>query len=155
MKKKIISFIIGAAIIGFTATTVYASTILNITLDGTYNYDKCNEVFEMVNSERSKAGSSKLQLDYELTKKAQTRARETALYFSHTRPNGDEALSSLGANGENIAAGSSTAAGVMNQWMTSSGHKANILNNDFTYTGVAIAESSTYGKIFVEVFVKK
>lgn len=155
MKKKIITIVLGVFLLVFTATTVYASTLLNISLDGTYNYDKCNEVFDLVNSERSKAQVSSLQLDYELTKKAQIRAREAALYFSHTRPNGDDALSSLGANGENIAAGSSTASGVMNQWMTSSGHKANILNKSFKSIGIGSFTTKSGATYWVQVFSTK
>ena len=55
---------------------------------------------------------------------------------------------------ENIA-GNQNLSGAVEAWMNSENHKSNILDSEFNYTGIAIAESSTYGKIFVEVFVKK
>ena len=39
--------------------------------------------------------------------------------------------------------------------MNSSGHKANILNNSFNYTGIGVVSSSKYGKIFVQMFIGK
>ena len=53
---------------------------------------------------------------------------------------------------ENIA-GNQNLSGAVEAWLNSESHKSNILNNDFNYTGVAIVDSDTYGKIFVEVFV--
>lgn len=55
---------------------------------------------------------------------------------------------------ENIA-GNQNLSGAIEAWMNSENHKSNILDGEFNYTGIAIAESSTYGKIFVQVFVKK
>jgi uncharacterized protein YkwD len=56
--------------------------------------------------------------------------------------------------GENIA-GNKNLAGAVEAWMNSENHKSNILSSEFNYTGVAIVESQTYGKIFVEIFAKK
>ena len=54
--------------------------------------------------------------------------------------------------GENIAGNSSNSAAVT-AWMNSSGHKANILNSSFNYTGIGVVKSSKYGKIFVQIFI--
>ena len=56
--------------------------------------------------------------------------------------------------GENIA-GNSSNSGAVTAWMNSSGHKANILNSSFNYTGVGVVSSSRYGKVFVQMFVGK
>lgn len=45
--------------------------------------------------------------------------------------------------------------GPVNAWMNSSGHKANILNGNFNYTGIGVVSSSKYGKIFVQLFIGK
>ena len=56
--------------------------------------------------------------------------------------------------GENIAANSSNS-GAVTAWMNSSGHKANILNSNFNYTGIGVVNSSKYGKIYVQMFIGK
>lgn len=56
--------------------------------------------------------------------------------------------------GENIAGNSSNSAAVT-AWMNSSGHKANILNSSFNYTGIGVVSSSKYGKIYVQMFIGK
>lgn len=155
MKKKNLLFLIILVIGIITATRVYAQTITNIFISGRYNYDKSNEVFTLVNEERAKAGINLLEQDLNLTEKANIRAREVALYFSHTRPNGEMVLTSMSLNGENIAAGSSTATGVMNQWMTSSGHKANILSKNFKSIGIGSYTTKDNVTYWVQVFSEK
>jgi uncharacterized protein YkwD len=54
--------------------------------------------------------------------------------------------------GENVASGYQTAAEVMNGWMNSTGHRANILNKDFTDIGVAYADGGKYGTSWTQVF---
>jgi uncharacterized protein YkwD len=53
---------------------------------------------------------------------------------------------------ENIA-GNSSLEGAINALMNSDSHKGNILSNSFNYTGVAVVNSASYGKIFVQIFV--
>lgn len=108
-----------------------------IILEGTYKYSLANEVRALVNQERQNAGLNPLSMDQDLLSAAMTRSSETAIDFSHTRTNGLECFSiSTKASAENIAAGSSTAAGVMDQWMNSEGHKANILDGRWNSIGV-------------------
>ena len=72
------------------------------------------------------------------------RAREIARSFSHTRPSGasfSSALSESGVTylraGENIASGQKSASEVVNAWMNSPGHRANILNSSYSRIGSA------------------
>jgi uncharacterized protein YkwD len=101
------------------------------------------QVLELVNEERAKAGLSSLTWDTKTAAAAQTRAAEIAVSFSHTRPDGSSYSSALkengvsySASGENIAYGQTSAAAVMEQWMNSAAHRANILNPEFTTLGV-------------------
>ena len=56
--------------------------------------------------------------------------------------------------GENIAANSSNT-GTVDAWMNSSGHRANILNGNFNYTGIGVVSSPKYGKMYVQMFIGK
>ena len=101
------------------------------------------EVTRLVNAERAKNGLGAVTVNAKVQQAAQVRAGEQAQSFSHTRPNGAScftALTEAGATyrgaGENIAYGQSTPAAVMNAWMNSEGHRANILNASFTNIGV-------------------
>lgn len=102
----------------------------------------CQEVWRLTNAEREKAGLPPLNYHSELQQLADTRAVEIDYYsghFSHTRPDGSEWHTVFGnghtdyrAIGENIAFGQQTPAEVVQAWMDSPGHRANILNEDFT-----------------------
>lgn len=101
------------------------------------------QVVTLVNKERAKAGVNKLEMDATLQKAAAKRAKELKALFSHSRPDGslcftvlDEYNISNMAAGENIAMGQTTPESVMNSWMNSPGHKANILSGNFTKIGV-------------------
>lgn len=117
------------------------------------------QVVDIVNKERKAAGKDALQLDEELSAIAALRAKEIAEKFDHIRPNGTScftALNEAGYNymsaGENIALNyKDSPAEVMNIWMNSSGHKANILSDDVTKIGVGHYEVN--GKHYwVQVF---
>ena len=101
------------------------------------------QVVSLVNAERAKNGLSALKVDNRVTAAAQTRAGELKSSFSHSRPDGRScftALTEAGASyrgaGENIAYGQTSPQAVMNAWMNSSGHRANILSNKYTTIGV-------------------
>lgn len=122
------------------------------------------EVIRLVNAERAKEGLAPLETFDSLTQAAAIRAPELAESFSHTRPDGsscstalDETGASRGAHviGENIAYGQSTAAGVVAAWMNSPGHRANILNPDFTHIGVGHFTAPGGQHYWVQVFVGK
>ena len=99
-------------------------------------------VVNQVNRERAARGLSALRIDPALTAAAQIRAKEIVQKFSHTRPDGTRwsTVSSV-AYGENIAKGQRTADKVMAAWMTSSGHRANILRTSYGSIGVACVKS--------------
>ena len=110
--------------------------------------DYASQVVALVNAERAKYGLSALKVDSRVQQAAQVRAKETVQSFSHTRPNGSSfstALTEAGVSyirsGENIAYGQSTPQQVVQEWMNSSGHRANILNESFTTIGVGYTVS--------------
>lgn len=120
-------------------------------------------VFDLINAKRTAAGLSALKIDAELQNVARAKAEDMVKnnYFSHTSPTYGspfDMMKSFGVSyktaGENIA-GNSSNTGAVNAWMNSEGHKANILNSSFNYTGVAVVKSSKYGKIFVQMFIGK
>lgn len=99
-----------------------------VSISGTRDYQKAYEVLALVNAERKKAGLGELKMEKSLLDTAMVRAEEQAVLFSHTRPNGTSCFSANAKMvAENVAIGSTTSDGVMDQWMNSSGHKANIL----------------------------
>ena len=104
--------------------------------------DLAAEVVRLVNEERAKQGLSALRTDDELTRAACVRASEIATSFSHTRPSGASwSTVSASAYGENIARGQRTAEKVMASWMTSEGHRANILRASYSSIGVCAVVS--------------
>lgn len=123
------------------------------------NYsDFAEQVLTLVNYERSQRGISPLRLSRELMNAAAIRADEITRVFSHTRPNGQPCSSLIrdGAYtvGENIATGAQTPEAVVEQWMNSPGHRANILNGDYEELGVgyAYAPNSEYQHYWVQMF---
>ncbi|MBA0051794.1 CAP domain-containing protein [Streptomyces sp. AJS327] len=102
------------------------------------------EVLRLVNDERAKAGCPRVTADPELAELAGDFSQDMARrgFFSHTTPDGkspwDRAEESgiTGLGGENIARGQANARSVMDSWMNSPGHRANILNCDYRTLGV-------------------
>ncbi len=106
---------------------------------------EAEEVVELVNAERALAGCAPLQTSSQLTAAAQGHSQDMAIndYFSHTSLDGRSPWDRIRAEGynfrsaaENIAAGYPTPASVMEAWMNSNGHRANILNCDLEDIGV-------------------
>lgn len=107
--------------------------------------DYAAAVFELVNQERANAGLSALAYDEAVAASAQIRAVEIAESFSHTRPDGRSTFTVFADEGvtytmaaENIAYGQTSAEEVMQGWMNSEGHRANILNGKLTSIGVGV-----------------
>lgn len=116
-------------------------------------------VTSLVNAARQDAGLSELELDADLCAAAQARAQEIAQSFSHTRPDGSSCFTileefgiSYRAAGENIAMGQRTPEEVMDGWMNSSGHRANILNGTFTSIGVGYYVDEAGAAHWVQIF---
>ena len=120
-----------------------------------YSYEKAWEVLDIVNQQRKEEGLAELTMDVDLLENAMVRAQETSVLFSHTRPDGRACETVVTNNaaklGENIAAGSPTAESVMNQWMCSSTHKANILSSGYKSIGIGCYKvGNTY--YWVQIF---
>ncbi|OUO31944.1 CAP domain-containing protein [Olsenella sp. An293] len=108
-----------------------------IQVSGTFHYYYATQVVDLVNQQRAANGVPALTMDEDLTEAAMLRAAELAVFFSHTRPDGSSCFTvSPKASGENIAAGSLTPDGTMDQWMNSTGHRENILRSSFSSIGV-------------------
>ena len=100
-------------------------------------------MIRLVNEERAKEGLSALQTNGAINEAAQVQVKEISTLFDHTRPDGTTCFTALddagirySTAGENIAVGYSTPEQVVNGWMNSEGHRANILNASFTPIGV-------------------
>ncbi|ODV56274.1 CAP domain-containing protein [Lysinibacillus fusiformis] len=111
------------------------------------------EVVKLTNAERTKAGLSPLQTDDKLMAAAREKSQDMQSnnYFSHTSPTFGspfDRMKALGiaykSAGENIAQGQRSPQEVVQAWMDSPGHRANILNGKFTHIGVGYVKSGNY-----------
>lgn len=117
------------------------------------------QVAALVNEERAKAGLPALEVNAEITAAANVRAKEIKQSFSHTRPDGSSFSSALKeqgvsyrGSGENIAWGQKSPEQVMNGWMNSEGHRANILNKNFKNIGVGYYQDANGVNYWVQLF---
>lgn len=134
----------------------------NTTTVATLTADE-QETVNLINQQRQNQGLSALKVDAELQRVARIKAQDMVdnNYFSHTSPiygSPFDMLKSFKVSyktaAENIAGNSSNSAAV-NAWMNSAGHKANILNGSYQYTGIGVVSSPTYGKVYVQMFIGK
>ena len=132
---------------------IYPGQILNIpqVSDTVLNYE--NEVIRLVNEIRESNGLKPLTANWELSRIARYKSEDMSnnRYFSHTSPTYGtpfQMIKAFGLSyrsaGENIAYGYGTPAAVVNGWMNSSGHRANILNASYTQIGVGYCASGNY-----------
>ncbi len=119
-------------------------------------------VLMLVNEERSKQGLKPLTLSAKLTDIATMKSKDMADkgYFDHNSPTYGspfQMLQDFGVHyssaGENIAAGQKSPEEVMNAWMNSSGHRANILNKSFTEIGIGYYQGGKYGVYWTQTFI--
>ncbi|MET7542377.1 CAP domain-containing protein [Streptomyces sp. NPDC005349] len=110
-------------------------------------------VLTLVNNERSKAGCSPLTMNAKLTKAAQDHSKDMASHqnMSHTGSDGSSPADRItragytwSSYGENVAYGYSTPEKVMAGWMSSPGHKRNILDCSFKEIGIGLAGPNSY-----------
>ncbi len=124
-------------------------------------YDQ--ELLDLTNAKRASQGVAPLRLSTQLGTAAQQHAEDMAQknYFDHHSLDGRSPFDRIAATGyqystagENIAAGNDTPAGTIDQWMNSSGHRANILNANYTEIGFGYAQNSRsdYQHYWVQVF---
>lgn len=124
---------------------------------------QATQVLNLVNAERKKAGLQPLTLDNTLNRIAAEKARDMAEnnYFSHDSPTYGtpfDMMRSFGVDyksaGENIAAGQRSASEVMQSWMNSSGHRANILSPNYTKLGVGYYAGGSKSPYWVQEFTQ-
>ena len=132
---------------------IYPDDILYIPLTDTSITDYEYEVIRLVNEIRVKYGLKTLSDNWELSRVARYKSQDMhdKNYFSHTSPTYGspfQMMKSFGisyrAAGENIAKGYRTPAAVVDGWMNSEGHRANILNSSFTQIGVGYVSNGNY-----------
>lgn len=132
---------------------IYPGQILSIpqVSDTVLSYE--NEVIRLVNEIRAENGLKPLTANWELSRIARYKSEDMSNngYFSHTSPTYGTPFQMIRAfglsyrsAGENIAYGQRTPAAVVNAWMNSSGHRANILNASYTQIGVGYCASGNY-----------
>ncbi|MGI6562876.1 MAG: SafA/ExsA family spore coat assembly protein [Clostridia bacterium] len=141
---------------------IYPGDIVYVPQQTKYT-SEVNEVIRLVNVERQKNGLKPLTSNWELSRVAQYKSQDMANkgYFSHQSPTYGSPFDMMrnfgirySSAGENIAYGYSTPAQVMNGWMNSPGHRANILNASFTQIGVGIATNSKGTKYWTQMFIR-
>ena len=140
---------------------IYPGQLINIpTLNTTVtSYEQ--EVIRLVNEIRVQNGLKALTYDWELSRVARYKSQDMKdnKYFSHTSPvygSPFQMIRNFGISfrsaGENIAKGYATPQAVVNGWMNSSGHRANILNANYTHIGVGYVSGGNY---WTQMFIRK
>ncbi|MEH6852921.1 CAP domain-containing protein [Bacillus pseudomycoides] len=119
------------------------------------------KVVDLTNAERAKQGLPALKVDAQLSKVARVKSEDMQKnhYFDHTSPTYGSPFDmmkqfgiSYRSAGENIAQGQRSPEEVVQAWMNSAGHRANILNNGYTHIGVGYVESGNY---WTQEFISK
>jgi uncharacterized YkwD family protein/spore coat assembly protein SafA len=123
-----------------------------------------NQVIQLTNQQRAKNGLPALKADWELSRVARYKSVDMRdkNYFSHTSPTYGSPFTMMKNFGvsyrtaaENIAAGQRTPQEVVNAWMNSPGHRANILKSDITHIGVGYAEGGSKRHYWTQMFIGK
>ena len=132
---------------------IYPGQVLNIPQIDASVLAFESEVIRLVNEQRVQNGLKPLTANWELSRVARYKSQDMVdnRYFSHTSPTYGtpfQMMRSFGLNfrtaGENIAYGQRTPQAVVNGWMNSSGHRANILNASYTQIGVGYVVNGHY-----------
>ena len=135
---------IAILIIGITTSVAATSKTVLVNIKVTNDYKTAYEILELVNKERTKAGKTKLTMDKDLMETAMLRASEAVIKFSHTRPDGSAWYTAekkdIGSMGENLAIGFGSTTRVMDAWMKSEGHRANILKDKYRTVGIGVVK---------------
>lgn len=119
------------------------------------------QMFELLNQERVKMGLKKLEIHEGLVKLARMKSKDMIElgYFAHQSPTYGSPFDMIrnagiafSYAGENLA-GAPTVSRAHTALMNSSGHRANILNPNFTHVGIGIVDGGPYGKMFTQLFI--
>lgn len=151
--KKIISMLLLAAFLFAGILSLPALAMATPPRD-IYSEEEMT-VLKILNKERVMEGLSPLGMTVKLQEAADIRAKEVAVSFSHTRPDGTSCftvLNQLGISsdtrGENAAWGHISAVGVMNAWMNSDAHRENILSAEYSHIGIGL-DSTSYNWVLL------
>jgi uncharacterized protein YkwD len=123
-------------------------------------------IFGLINAERRRQGLPALVYNEQLDQMAVIQARNMAHFQKMSHILLESSLPTLGDRAryvsypfgrlaENVALGYPNAESVVEGWMTSKGHRANILNSDVVETGIAVARSSAGGLYYCQVFGRR
>ena len=132
---------------------IYPGQVLNIPQISQSVLSYESEVIRLVNEVRRENGLKALTANWELSRVARYKSQDMLNkgYFSHTSPTygtPSQMIKAFGLSfrtaGENIARGYPTPQAVVNGWMNSSGHRANILNASYTQIGVGYVAQGNY-----------
>ncbi|MCL2677911.1 MAG: CAP domain-containing protein [Clostridiales bacterium] len=125
------------------------------------NYE--DEVVRLVNAERAKHGLPALKNNWQAARVARIKSEDMIKnnYFSHQSPIYGSPFNMMenfglkfSAAAENIAKGQRTPQEVMNSWMSSPGHRANILSRTVTEIGVGAAKEANGTLVWTQMFLK-
>lgn len=123
-----------------------------------------SKVIQLVNGEREKQGLSSLHYDHKLAQLAVVKGNDmlNRKYFEHYSPFYGYAWDMAGifdysftSIGENLARNSTSPEAVVQAWLKSTSHKTNMMNKNYTNTGVACVTSNNGDIYWVQLFSKK
>lgn len=138
---------------------IYPGQVLTIPMTDSSVVSFEKEVVRLVNEIRAQRGLKELTYNWELSRVARYKSQDMKdnTYFSHTSPvygTPFQMMKDFGITyrsaGENIARGQRSPQEVVNAWMNSEGHRANILNTSFTQIGVGyVADGNYWTQMFI------
>lgn len=123
------------------SSLAYTSHPIEITYEVKYCYEEAYKMIALVNAERRKAGVPEVEAKDELMDVAMMRAAETAIYWSHDRPDGSSHHWNMYEDGENLCRGAASATETNRVLVNSSGHYVTMVDADYAYAG--------YGCVYV------
>ena len=140
---------------------IYPNQVLNIPLMDESITSFEQQVIDLTNEKRASRGVKPLNANWELSRVARYKSQDMAnnKYFSHTSPTYGSPFNMIKnfgikyrSAGENIAYGQRTPAQVVNSWWNSAGHRANMLNANYTDIGVGYVANGNY---WTQMFIQK
>lgn len=140
---------------------IYPNQVLNIPLMDESITSFEQQVIDLTNEKRASRGLKPLNANWELSRVARYKSQDMAnnKYFSHTSPTYGSPFNMIKnfgikyrSAGENIAYGQRTPAQVVNSWWNSAGHRANMLNANYTDIGVGYVANGNY---WTQMFIQK
>jgi uncharacterized protein YkwD len=142
-------------------TTLQASSAITIYLPVIYRSPTPEEeLIDLINAERSRLGRDPLQINPLLMQVAEAHSQDMVdrNFFDHINPDGlgpeDRASNAgyLGSVGENIGGGYTTPQAMFNAWMASTGHRLNMLDEDYVEIGIGYVTGGYYGHYWTANF---